>query len=98
MGRNGANRTNRANGINEGETLLYYTRARAKWRMREGKRKIESAAHLTALREILEYPPNTQSKIARCLGNYSKIITPPLAVGLSSQNAEKERRERGGEE
>ena len=91
------NRANKANGTNRGkhyETLIYYTRARVRWRMREGKRKIESAARLTALREILEYPPNTQSKIARCLGNYSKIITPPLAVGLSSQNAEKEREER----
>ena len=111
MGRNGANMTNRANGGNKAngtnrvrhyETLIYYTRARVGWRMWEKEnekkeRSIESAARLTALREILEYPPNTQSKIARCLGNYSKIITPPLAVGLSSQNAEKERRERWGE-
>ena len=50
MGRNGANRTNRANGGNKGnkgnkangtnrvrhyETLIYYTRARVGWRMRE---------------------------------------------------------------
>ena len=44
MGRNGANRTNRANGGNKAngtnrvrhyETLIYYTRARVGWRMRE---------------------------------------------------------------
>ena len=95
----GANKANGTNKVRHYETLIYYTRARVRWRMREKEnekkeRKIESAAHLTALREILEYPPNTQSKIARCLGNYSKIITPPLAVGLSLQNAEIGRRER----
>ena len=31
----GANRANETNGINEGETLIYYTRARVRWRMRE---------------------------------------------------------------
>ena len=45
MGRNGTNKTNktnRANGTNRVrhyETLIYYTRARVGWRMRERKKK-----------------------------------------------------------
>ena len=48
MGSNGANRTNKANGGNKTngtnrvrhyETLIYYTRARVRWRMRENEKK-----------------------------------------------------------
>jgi hypothetical protein len=45
--------------------------------------------------EIFEYPPNTQSKIARCLGNYSKIIASTTSIGLPGAKRGMKREVRG---